>query len=467
MRLIAALPLIAFSYCLNAFAANSLTLSAEDRTDLALTLYTDNLAFVQDSRTLPALANDQTTHLSDISRLMEVESLQIRNAGKIKEQTLNQATVSFNTLLEQHIGKRIQLKNDQASQADPLYEGILLNVENNTALVKIDQRIETIPLYNQWRIIFPNISEDLLLKPSLTFKTEGTTESQTSSLNYLTQGLSWKMDYVATFNDDHSALLLDGLASMSNNTGTDFNNARIRLLAGDVNQSNAPRFREKVLMMAAAPAESDNQVARESLNDFQLYTLPNRVSLADQQQTQVSLLHAETIKVDSKLRYNLYIHGELDQTEDRIKPDSFISFINNQHYGIGEPLPAGQVRFFSPDKKGDLHFVGTDNIGQTAIGQPVELTLGKSFDVTIKKQQTDYQASYDGSVVAYELRIKNSGSTNQEIEITSQFGQPWKLVSSSTKPSAESASEAKWTVKLPGKSDTVLAFRVRITPRKS
>ncbi len=464
MRWIAALPVLAMSLSSASYATPPMTLSEQDRSDLAITLYTDNLGFVQDIRSTPILPAGQVVHLTDVSRQMEVESLQIRNAGQIKEQTLSHATLNYATLLQQHIGKEVLLANEsKAAEPTP---AILLSIDQNTALVNINQRIETIPLNGNWRIIFPTLPENMLLQPSLTFKTDGTSSAQQSSISYLTQGLSWKMDYVATLSEDGSSLLFDGLASMNNQTGTDFKDARIRLLAGNVNQNSPQHYRGKALMMAAS-AESDNAIQPEALSDYQLYTLPHQVSLADQQQTQVSLIHADNVKVNSVLRYRFYIHGGVDQLQQKIKPDTFINFINNQHYGIGTPLPAGQVRFFSPDKKGDLHFVGTDNIGQTAIGEPVELNLGKSFDVTISQKQTDYQSSYDGSVVAYELSIKNSGTSSKEIEISSQFAAPWKLISSSSKPTSESGGEASWKLNLPGKSDTVLSLRVRLTPPKN
>ncbi len=447
--------------------AAPLTITHEQQTDLAVTLYTNNLGLIQDTRQLPALEEDQTVVIRDVSNQMQTETLQIRDAGLVKEQTLNNALLNYHALLQHYIGKSVTLSRQQPNGEEVRQNVTLLNVDGNTALVENGTQVESVPLYSSdWRIIFPTRPDNLLLKPSLTFRSQGTSEPAQAKLSYLTQGLSWQMDYVMTLNEGNTELVVDGLASLINNTGTPLHNARVNLLAGDVYKTENPRYRAKEVMMAAARADEGSAPLPETINDYQLYTLKDTVTLQDQQRTQVPLLHADKVKVESLQRYSFYIHAGIDNQTQKVKPESFIRFTNNLHHGLGSPLPSGQVRFFSPDKKGELHYTGGTHINQTAIGEQVELAMGKAFDVTISRRQTDYQTAFDGTVAEYELRIQNSANKSRDVEISSLFSQPWKLISSTMQPLEQSAGSAKWRINVPGNSEGLLTMRVRLTKQK-
>lgn len=443
--------------------ATSISITDQEQTDLAVTLYTQNLGFIQDSRSLPLLKKDDIVVIRDISKLMQTETLQIQNAGIIKEQTLNSASLNYNTLLERYIGENVIVAHSQTNGPELQQTVRLLNAEGSTVLVENNGQVESIPLSSEWRIIFPSRPADLLLKPSLTFRSEGTTSAGTAQLSYLTQGLSWEMDYVMTLNKESNQLTLDGLASLMNDTGTPLNNARIRLLAGDVYRESNPRYREKTVMMAQSMTADSSSALPEALNDYQLYTLEERVSLQNQQRTQVPLLHADKVAIDALQKYSFYIGNGVDNQTHTVKPESFIRFTNNKQQGLGAPLPAGQVRFFSPDNTGELHYIGSSRINQTAKGEQVELSMGKAFDVTITRKQTDFQTAFDGSVAAYELRIRNSAMSSRDIEVSSMFSQPWKLISSTLQPVEQNGGMAKWKTTVPGNSESLLTMRVRLT----
>lgn len=451
--------------------ASSLTLATtitdQEQTDLAVTLYTNNLGLVQDTRQLPALTPGQSLAIGDVSREMQIETLQIKNAGTILEQTLNNALLNYHNLLQHYIGKSLTLAKILPN-GEELHKSVtLLSIEGDQALVENDQQTESVTLNDQWRFIFPKRPDNLLLKPSLTFRSAGTKEPGTAQISYLTSGLSWQMDYVMTLAPDNTQATLEGLASLSNTTGTDLKNARVKLLAGDINHSHRGGFysRKEEVMMAAAPQADLNQ-APQALNDYQLYSLKDPVTLQNHQTTQVPLLQAEKVKVTPLQRHRLYISHNLDSAVQKIKPDSFIRFVNNKNHGLGQPLPAGQVRFFAPDNKSELQYVGGAHIGQTATGEKVELAMGQAFDMTIEQRQTDYQSAFDGTVVEYELRIRNSAMSKRDVEIEGLFSMPWKLISSSVQPTDTNAGSALWKISVPGNSDALLTLRARLTKPK-
>ncbi|SIS99361.1 DUF4139 domain-containing protein [Neptunomonas antarctica] len=458
------LNIVVFTYlvCPTTLYAESVTITDKEQTDLAVTLYTDNLGLIQDTRILPRLKKDDTVVILDVSQQMQTETLNIKNAGTIKEQTLNNSLLSYNALLLHYIGKDVILAHSQPSGQEIQQTVQLLNVEGNTALIDNNGRIESIPLSSDWRLIFPSRPDNMLLKPSLTFRSEGTDHAGTARLSYLTQGLSWQMDYVMTLNEDNTSLAVDGLASLMNNTGASLKDARIRLLAGDVYRDNNPRYRAKTLMMAQALTEDARSPLPETLNDYQLYSLDEPITLHNQQRTQVPLLHEDKVAIKSLQRHQFYINANVDNQTYKVKPESFIRFTNDKQHGLGSPLPAGQARFFSPDNAGELHYVGSAQINQTAAGEQVELSMGKAFEVTITQRQTDFQPAFDGTVAAYELRIRNSAMKPRDVEISSLFSHPWKLISSTLQPTEKTAGMAKWQVSVPGNSESLLTMRVRL-----
>ena len=211
--------------------SDNLQIGADQRKAVALTLYNQNLGLVRETRALPPLQTNQSVTLLDVSQQLQVESLRISNAGTILEQNLNTNLLSQNSLLQHYIGKTLQLARMNPATGKELISQVqLLSVNGNRALIKRNNRFETIPLNNQWRFIFPALPQQLLSKPSLSFKSSGTSKGKTAQISYLTGGLNWNMDYVLTMGTKSDLVSLDGLASLSNQTGTDFKGARISLL---------------------------------------------------------------------------------------------------------------------------------------------------------------------------------------------------------------------------------------------
>lgn len=449
-------------------AQQPVTITAEAQQDLAVTLYSDNLGLIQDTRALPKLDSADRVVVRDVSQQMQTETLQITNAGRIKEQTLNSAVVNYHAMLTHYLGKQVTLSRVQPSGQEIQQNVTLLSVDGATMLVENNARVETVPMNGDWRIIFPEKPSDLLIKPSLTFRTAGTEQPSNATLSYLSSGLRWQMDYVMTLNEAQDRLNIDGLASLMNNTGTALENARFRLLAGDVNQvRNAPVMRRKEVLMAAAMAdESQAGSGPQNIGEYKLYTLPEPITLQDQQRTQVPLLSASNVPVQSLQRYQFYVGNHIDSHTSKSKPENIIRFKNSAESGLDKALPGGNVRMFAPDGQSELHYIGGAQLPQTSRGEQIELSTGAAFDVTITRKQTAFENTFDGAIVEYELTIKNAAAQPRQVEIGAMFSQPWKLESSTFKPTETSGGAAKWAISASGKTDTIMRIRVRLTDRK-
>jgi hypothetical protein len=452
-------------------ALADVTLNKDAQSNLSLTLYTDNLGLVQEERSRPKLEKGEKVFLEDVSPQMQTETLNIQNAGSILHQSLNNKTLSLRDLLNQSIGQPIILAKSADDGSETQQTVTLLSYSGQQLLVRHNDRIESVVLSNPWRVIFPNLPSNLSLKPSLEFTSNGVAKPGSANISYLTGGLNWQMDYVITLNKERNQMQLKGLASLSNTTGTSFDNANIKLLAGNVNQL---RSQGQYKLMSQARALQDGIVAEaapsmassQGIADYQIYELPNPITLADQQYTQVPLISDDDAKVDSMVRYAFSVSGNAERSDVQIKPESLVRFYNNPHFGLGQPLPAGNARVFVPDNSGQLQYVGAAPMPQAVQGDRVDLSLGQAFEQTIEKKQVDFQETYDGTIVAYEFTLRNRSEQARQFELQANLYTPWSIVSSSEKPAETTSSDATWHIDVGGKSETQFTVRFRLTPKQ-
>lgn len=460
---------LTFSFASLTCHATGLQISSGERESIALTLYNQNLGLVRETRKLPPLQPGQQVTLQDVSQQLQVESLRIDNAGKILEQNLNTNLLNQHNLLQYYVGKQLQLARLNPVSGQEIISRVqLLNIDGNRALIKRDNRFESIPLNNQWRFIFPSVPNQLLSKPSLNFRSEGTRKETTANISYLTGGLSWNMDYVLTLNKAGNKATLDGLASLSNQTGTDFKNAQVALVAGSLNNPGSNRHAEALqadFAVMASARSTPKSLAQESVGDFHVFNLAREVNLLNGQVKQVSFLNAQEIPVKRSYNYTFLVYPSPEHKQHIVKPELTLTFKNTAKNNLGTPLPAGKVRTFSPDAKGMLQFVGGSQIGHTAEKDKVEIKQGKAFDVSIQRQQTHFNKTFNGFLVGQELRIRNNRSTPAPLELTANFPLPWEMKESSLTYDRLLGSSARWKIQVPAKGETVLHFKVLLEKR--
>ena len=465
--LISTLPLLLLGLTQNS-AADPLQIGSEDRSSVALTLYNQNIGLVREERRLPPLRKNQQVTLEDVSAKLQIQSLRISNAGPILEQNLNTNLLNQQSLLQHYVGKQLRLARlNPVTGQEVLSQVKLINIEGNRALINREGRFESIPLNNQWRFIFPSLPEKLLIKPSLTFRSEGTARAQDANISYLSGGMNWSMNYVLTLNKAGNRVDLDGLASLSNQTGTDFHQAKINLLAGELYQpQNRSQYRKQgVEMMRAMSADAAPAPKQEGLQDFHLYNLPRKTDLLHGQVKQVSLITATNIPVERLYDYQFLVYPSIERNQHRVKPELLVKLTNDKKSQLGMPLPAGELRTFSPDSQNQLHFIGGSNINHTGKNDELEVRLGKAFDVSIHRKQTHFSKTFNGHLVSQELRISNSRNTPAKINMTANFPLAWTMKQSSHPHQKIQGGSARWQIEVPANGDSVLSFSVQMDKR--
>lgn len=447
-------------------AREEVSITADSRTRLDLTLYQQNLALIQERRKVPALPAQTPILLQAVSPQLQPQTLQLRGMGQILEQNLEQDLLSLGSLLQTKIGKPVTLARFNAvTGAETRTDVRLLRVEGNTALIENDQgEIETLPLHQgQWRLIIKPDSTHYQLQPRIAFRTQGTDSNSEADISYLSQGLSWQMDYLLTLDHTGSQLNLEGLATLNNNSGLAWPDAHIKLLAGQVNQPQAPRL--EAMMMRAAADMKGNGVETGSVQDYHLYTLPGQYSLLDSQQKQVALIPRTELPARIQYTYALQVnaHQQLPPQLDQALTE--LHFTAPTAAGERLPLPAGAARVFRPDADGQLQFVGGSQVPATAAGEQVKVVLGEAFDLGVEQVQTGFRKVFEGYEVDYRISVRNRSEQAKPLQLTAHFPLPFELTHTSMATAQISGTSASWALDLAADSESVLTFTASLTTR--
>jgi hypothetical protein len=446
-----------------------------DQKEVAVTIYNENLALVKDKRTLTLPAGESTLAFREVSGSMRPETALLQSTSQqditVIEQNFDFDLLTPQKLLEKYVGKTIGVVKTHPTTGEETVEEATVLSSNNGVVLKVGDRIET--GLSGGRLIFPDVPENLRDKPTLVMQLASKTDTpQDLELSYLTGGLSWQADYVAELNSDENRLNLLGWVTLTNTSGTSYNNARLQLVAGDVHQVQ-PVFDKRMVRGTAEIAYEAQApgMVQESLFEYHLYTLDRSTDILENQTKQVALLQAEDIT--SSKEYLLkgqdyYYRNRAGDLGSKIKVAVYLSFENTKEENLGLPLPKGIVRVYKQDSKGSVQFVGEDRIDHTPENETVKLKLGNAFDITADRKQTDFKklagfGRYNYVFEsAYRIELKNAKDENVMVKVVEPMPGDWEILSESHSHKKISSSEAEWLVKVPSKGSAELLYRVKV-----
>jgi hypothetical protein len=458
-NLTSALLLLVFSPVLA--IAQTINLTEQQQTNLAITLYNNDLALVQDSRILGPLRPDDKVIVHNVSQQLLTHSLQIHKSGKVLEQSFVSEALSYNTLLKQQLGKKIVLiKQASGNTPEKRLPARLISVDKTTALVHLNGYVETIPLHsNQWRFSFENTLQGGVKQPSLKFTSAGKPHTNNIQINYLSSGLHWKMDYSLTLDKRQKRLNLVAIASLINQTNTVFSNAKISLIEGTLSQekSHASKASKQKMLARTSVLATPN-----ALKNVHLYNLTNPITLPALQQVQIPLIDASNIPVKAFNQHHINITLNRDKRRLEIQPASFISFTNNVKHDLGLALPAGTAKIFNQGNNTPLKWVSSGHLTRTKKNQRVVINTGKSLDFTIKQRQKSYEQTFNGALITIELKLNNKSNENKILQLSTSSDHPQKIISNTYPAKSKRAESALWEIEVAANSVTVFNLKTRL-----
>ncbi|TFH05868.1 MAG: DUF4139 domain-containing protein [Methanosarcina sp.] len=391
--------------------------------DLDLTIYEQGLALVKERRDIELESGTNLVEYTDIASGIIPASVMVEDpeGGEVTvlEQNYEYDLASSSSLLERYLGREITVTGINGE----VYTGRLLSHEGGGVVLETETG-EVIVLQDVSKIELQNASE-LSTKPTIIWQiyspVSGTRELLTS---YLTEGISWKANYVLKSNADDTQADIRGWANIDNRAGITYENAALKLVSGEINRVSFP---VRPLSERAEGVTADEQAVpaftEETLSDYHLYTLNRPATLKNNQEKQISLFSIDSVPVEKELIYDSSLSKRVQ---------IFLIFENSNETGPGMPLPAGIVRVYKTDSAEELQFLGEDSIEHTPLGEELKLTVGSAFDLTVTRNQTDYQRISDNvERVSYEIEINNSKSESQNVTVVEHLYGDWQILENS------------------------------------
>ena len=437
--------------------------------EVAVTIYNNNLALVQDRREIALRAGRSRQEFPDVSAQIRPETVSLSGNGiGIVEQNFDFDLLSPAALMQKAVGETITLvRTNPATGAETRERARVLSA-NNGVVLQIGNRIEVlrddgIPA----RVIFDKVPENLRARPTLSVTVEADRGGrQPVTLTYLTPGLGWSADYVALFDEAAGKMDVQGWITLTNSSGTPYINANTLLVAGAVGQANEQRYNR--YMPPPPPGgirQSGTETAgRERLGDFYLYPLPERTTIANAQTKQVSFLDVAGSPAARAYEFRNGWLGTLDQP---VSVNSVLRFSSSRAGGLGDALPAGTVRVYQRDARGAPQFVGESAIGHTPMGSELGLVTGQAFDIKVqptveKRERLSSTGSRWRTTMRYHLTNASPRAINVNLVQSGLWGDT-RIVDESLKSERRSADETEWRVAVPanGEASVTATFDTR------
>lgn len=444
----------------------------DDQAGVALTIYNVNLGLVKDIRRIKLINGISDLRFMDVAAQINPASIQIRslvnpNSLQVLEQNYEYDLLNPQKLLDKYVGKDVKLytKNLYTEREELVIATLLSN--NGQPIFKIGNEIT---FGHPGRIIFPGMPENLNAKPTLVWMLENSLPStQMIEATYLTSGINWRSDYVVTLNDRDDKADLSGWVTIDNHSGAAYKNAKLKLVAGDVNkvrdkeeyEGKMRRIAEVAALKAPAP-----QFKEDAFFEYHIYTLERPATVKDNQTKQISLVSASDIPVKKELVYygaNYYYYSAYSEVISNKKIGVFVEINNTKESNLGMPLPKGTVRVYKADKEGSLQFVGEDSIDHTPKNEKVRVKLGDAFDVVGSRKQMDWKKiAYDTYEASFEVSLRNHKKEEVVVKVVEPIPGDWTMLSSSHAHKKSEAFTAEFNIPVPADKEVRLTYRVRM-----
>ncbi|HNZ19473.1 MAG TPA: DUF4139 domain-containing protein [Candidatus Hydrogenedentes bacterium] len=437
------------------------------QTDIAVTAYNSGIALVRDVRKLDLPQGEVELKFMDVAQQIRPETVGLRSLAQagsvvILEQNYEYDLISPEKLMEKYVGKEVKLINFSNEIGFFEKTAELLSI-NQGPVYRVDGQIF---LGHPGNVVVPELPDNLIAKPSLIWHLNNTLGAQQLEATYITNGISWRADYVLTLAKTDSSLDIAGWVTMDNQSGATYENARLKLVAGDVNiappQVADKGMRERALAMSAPAPEMARE---ETFAEYHLYTIPRRTTIKQNQSKQVALLSGAGVQCEKRYEFR----GMVDFYSNRFPPmkdqhvDVFLKFQNTEANHLGIPVPAGIMRIYQEDSEGMLQFAGEDRVDHTPKDEEIRLRMGKAFDVVADRIQKDFAQISDRVCEAeFEITVRNHKGQDVVVDIVEPMPADWKILSKSHDFVKKDAHTAIFSVPVPKDGKVAVTYRVQV-----
>jgi hypothetical protein len=474
----------------------------------SLTIYNQNFAVVRQSVPLDLKSGVNHVVFSGITTHLEPDSVVLRDAGggqvQILEQNYRNDPISEGLLLNLFEGKVLEFVAGTDKEGKPIivqgkvvrsgyvphYDGYqqygqpyyqaqmqMASGGAGQPIIEVNGQLRfTLP----GQPIFPSLGDDTVLKPTIDWQLQSSESGhRMAELSYVSGGMSWHADYNIVAPEKGDVVDLVGWVTLDNQSGKTFENAHIKLMAGDVSKIQQPELNGYMARSAISAADATGpQVTEKTFDEYHLYTLERNTTIRDREVKQVEFLrgsgvHAKRIYVYDGLRLGQNFRGwSLESirenptygTESNPKVWVMLEFKNSKDNGLGLPLPAGRVRFYRHDQDGQMEFTGEDKIDHTPSDETVRFYTGNAFDIVGQRRRTYFKTNTAERWVdeSFEIKLRNHKSSPAVVRVVEHLYRwsNWEISQKSAEYQKTDSKTIEFHVQVPPNQEQTVTYTV-------
>ncbi|MEO6876201.1 MAG: hypothetical protein ABI222_15395 [Opitutaceae bacterium] len=476
----------------------------------SLTIYNQNFAVVRETVPLDLRAGVNSVIFSGATVHLEPDSVVLRDpTGKVPfrvlEQDYRSDTISAGLLLSLSEGKTLDFLTRDASGREILVKGKVIrsgyvpnfaggqiygqNFYQQQAMMQQAAGTPIIEVNGKLRFSlpgepqFPALTDDAILKPQLAWEIGTNAPAKfDAELSYITGGMRWEASYNLIAPEKEDTLDIIGWVTIDNQSGKQFDNARIKLMAGDVSKLR-PEDQDRAFAYAARQARDESAqrtVTEKAFDEFHLYSLVRPTTLRNRETKQVEFIRATGVKAKTLYLYNgvaigpqyrgwamANIRADRDfGTQSNPKVAVVREFVNSEANGLGQPLPKGRTRFYRrDDADGRLEFTGENTIDHTPKNETLRIYTGDAFDIVGERTRTHYAfGNHNDSIEeTFQIKVRNHKTEAVEVRIAERLYRwvNWEIIQKSHDFTKTDAQNIEFRVNVPADGETVVTYKVR------
>jgi len=408
------------------------------------------------------------------------KSLTHPETTKVFEQNYKYDLVGTGRILERYLGKEITIQQIMGESFNVI-KGRLMASNGDDIILQLSSGEMLSVSFDSRNIVFPELPEGLITRPTLDWlvnaERSGEHEIQVS---YETKGMTWWSDYNIIYHEKDETLDLNSWVTIVNQSGGSFEDAKLKLIAGDVNRAPQRQVPQQARLRSTL-AESDSVApagfTEKSLFEYHLYTLGRPASLPDRSIKQLELFPAAySVPVTKKLIFDLGFSswgysrrpnsgsGNPYATEGDVKV--FLEFNNDKNSGLGVPMPAGRIRVSQKDPEdGNLEFIGEDNLDHTPRNEQISIKLGNAFDVVGERKQLNYRWDQKQQWIEETIEVKLRNQKEESVEVVVRESlfrwSNWKIINNTDEYQKQNASSIEFVVGIKPEQEKVIRYTAR------
>jgi hypothetical protein len=465
----------------------------------SLTIYNQDFAVVRQDIPLDLKSGESQVNVNEITMHLEPDSVILRDpSGKhpvtVLEQNYRADPVSQFSLLSLYEGKTIDFEHPdhtivkgrvvRSGYVPPDYfHGNRQSLAQEEPIIEVGgQLLFGLP----GTPIFPDLTAETILKPRLEWLVATDRPGKfPAELSYVTGGMSWQADYNIVAPEKGDLVDIVGWVTMDNHSGRTFENARIKLMAGDVNKIQLGQEYDRAYKFAlAAPVAGmvGPPVTEKAFDEYHLYTLERSTTLRDRETKQVEFIHAagvatkqvyvyDGVKIDQN-RFNAWNWENIRNdhsygTESNPKIWAMREFVNSQANHLGMPLPKGRVRFYRRNDDGQVEFTGENTIDHTPRDETIRIYTGNSFDLAGERRRTTYAIDMGKSMATetFEIKVRNHKKEPVEVRVVEHLyrGKNWEITTKSDEYQKKDSQTVEFSITVMPEGEKVITYTAHYT----